>query len=303
MSDAQIKIQKFAVNRMKGTPPLEDLLKNIGSDKIAARARTIHGTRYRLDDITHEVADDIWCLNFVRNRTGHGPGKFANAAAISGFTFGADESFGEDTAALFDPKTRFIYIQYNHVGMRHSSIEQYLSSYTGGTSVYTVKPKLELNMERQFQKTDIIRRLELGFDITKMTAADRAAGQSLASMASVGSDMDADKLFITMSISSRDPTKRLSMQKIKDGVAKILPLASKDALIKARAYGGEEPAVTQVPVGKKGKTKKKVAPADFEVIDLLDQIIETKTDIKLGADFRMPLNARYNALKLARKTI
>ncbi len=149
----------------------------------------------------------------------------------------------------------------------------------------------------------MIRRLELGFDLTKMNAQDRAAGLSLSRMAAVGNDVDADKLYITLTISARDPRKRLSVQKIKDSVGSLLPLAGKEALIKARAYGGEEPKVDQVPTGKKGKTKEVVRPADFEVIDLLDQIVETTATIKLGADYRMPLKARYAALTAAKLRI
>jgi hypothetical protein len=217
---------------------------------------------------------------------------------MSGFAFNNGELPGEDAAAVFDPQTRTMHIQYNHIGVRHTAMESYLSEYTGQPLIYGIRPKFQLNMERKFQDQEVIRRLELGFDITKMTAADRSAGRSLQRVSRIGDEMDADKVYITLTISSRDTQRRLSMENIKQQVQALLPLAEKDALIKAKAYGGREPVVTE-EMGPRGAKRKKSQRPDFEVIDLLDQIVETEVQIKLGSDFRMPLQRRYEALKYA----
>lgn len=303
MYNTKMRIQKFVVRRLKGTPPLEDLLAQIDADTRAQRNRVIHGVRYRLDDVDHDADSNLWYLNFIRTRTGHGPGKFSAGSVMSGFPYGNGELPGEDAAAVFDPANRTMHIQYNHIGVRHTAMQSYLSEYTGQPRIYEIRPKLELNMERKFQQQDVIRRLELGFDITKMTAEDRNSGRSLQRVSRIGNEMDADKLYITLTISSRDTRKRLSIEKIKEQVHALLPLADREALIKAKAYGGSEPVVTEMVAEKPGKTRQKAQRPDFEVIDLLDQVVETEVPMKLGSDYRMPLQRRYAALKYAHSKI
>lgn len=291
---SRMKIQKFRVARhSRNVPKLGDLLTQIEGDAIANRTRTINGVKFRLDNVVLDQATGLWLLNFVRNRTGHGPGRFHATQSIQGFTFASGESFGEDTAALYDPTTRYMYIQYNHIGVRHSAMAAYLSMYSGHEPGYRIAPKLEHDAERRFQNQDVTRRIEIGFDLTKMSAADRIQGNSLTEAAEIGQGYSADKLFLTLTISKRDPRK--SLREIKDDVLAVLPFAG---LLKARAYGGDEPETT-VTIGKKGNRKEKVAKAEFEPIDLLEELIETEVSIGLGGDFRMPLQSRYDALKSA----
>lgn len=291
---SRMKIQKFRVARhSRAIPKVETLLAQIQGDTIEDRTRTINGVKFRLDDVVEDQATGLWLLNFVRNRTGHGPAKFHATQSLQGFAFAAEESVGEDAAALYDPRTRFMYIQFNHIGVRHSAMATYLSIYSGHEPGYRIAPKLEHDAERKFQNQDVTRRVEIGFDLTKMSAADRIQGNSLTEAAEIGQGYSADKLFLTLTISKRDPRK--SLKEIKDDVMQVLPFAG---LFKAKAYGGEEPETT-VSVGKRGKRTEKVARPEFEPIDLLEELIETEVSIPLGADYRMPLQARYDALKSA----
>ena len=298
MANSRMRIQKFRVARhSRAVPRLESLLARIQSDPLPARTKQINNIKFRLDDVTPDSSTGTWLLNFVRNRTGHGPGRFHSTQSIQGFTFASGESFGEDTAALYDPQTRYMYIQYNHIGVRHSAMATYLSMYSGHEPGYRIAPKLEQDAERRFQNQDITRRIELGFDLTKMTAADRIAGNSLTRVAEIGGEYAADKLYIALTISARDPRKSLSS--IKDDVLSLLPLAG---VFKAMAYGGDEPPVT-VTQSKSGKLKEKVGKGEFEPIDLLEELIEKEISIPLGADYRMPLVSRYDALKTAFRTM
>ncbi|ENB4190707.1 hypothetical protein ABHO71_003694 [Stenotrophomonas maltophilia] len=298
LPSSKMRIQKFRVARhSRSVPRLETLLTQIDSDQLSARTRQINNVKFRLEDATLDSSTGWWLLNFVRNRTGHGPGKFHAGQSIQGFNFAAGESFAEDTAALYDPATRFMYIQYNHTGVRHSAMATYLSIYSGHEPGYSIRPKLDLDAERRFQKQDVTRRVDLGFDLTKMSAADRIAGNSLTQVAEIGGDYAADRLYITLTISAKDPRKTLSS--IKNDVLGVLPLAG---LFKATAYGGDEPEVT-VTQSKSGKQKEKVAKADFEPIDLLEELIEKEVSIALDATYRMPLASRYDALKHAARTI
>ena len=134
---------------------------------------------------------------------------------------------------------------------------KYLSNYSGHEPGYRIAPKLEQGAERKFQNQDVTRRVELGFDLTKMNSADRIAGNSLTQVAEIGGEYSADKLYITLTIYARDPRK--SLRSIKDKVLEILPISG---LFKAMAYGGDDPPVT-VTQTTKGRQKEKVGKSDF----------------------------------------
>lgn len=294
----KIRIQKFRVARhSRNIPRLESVLAQIQGDSLPARNRQVNNTKVRLEDITQDATTGVWLLNFVKNRTGHGPGRFHSTQSIQGFTFAAGESLAEDTAALYDPQTRYMYIQYNHIGVRHSAMQTYLSVYSGHEPGYRIAPKLERDAERRFQNQDVTRRVELGFDLTKMSAADRIAGNSLTQVAEIGGEYNADKLYMTLTISAKDP--RNSLSSIKDKVIELLPLAG---LFKATAYGGDQPPVT-VTTGRSGQLKQKIGKGDFEPIDLLEELIEKELSVPLGSDLRMSITDRYDALKVAHRMI
>lgn len=296
----KMRVQRFKVSRhsARSMRALEVTLASLQALPLSGRVFTINNVEHRVDDLQHDPLTGFWFFNIVKKRSGHGPGKYAAVQPVQGFSFAPGESFAEDTAALYDPATRDMYIQYNHIGVRHTGIATYFSKAAGTEPYYRILPKLERDAERRLQTQEVTRRVELGFDLTKMTAADYQAGNSLTQMAALGSGCDADRIYITMTISARDPRKRLD-RKVKDNLLGILTSAG---LTKARVVGGDEPPVT-VLQKKRGGTKEIVGKGDFEPIDLLDGLVETEVNILLGSDYRMPLADRYRALGVARNKL
>ncbi len=66
-------------------------------------------------------------VDFVKFRDTHGPGKASRIHALSDIDFAPDEYFGEETAALYVPETRWFLVQYNHYGVRSSAMAAYFS--------------------------------------------------------------------------------------------------------------------------------------------------------------------------------
>ncbi|WP_329839139.1 DUF6731 family protein [Stenotrophomonas geniculata] len=277
---------------------LEHTLTALMALPIDQRVFVVNTVEHRADDIQFDSATGFWYINVVKKRAGHGPGKYAVGQTLQGFAFSSGEAFGEDTAALYNPVTRDMYIQYNHVGVRHTGLATYLSKAAGAEPYYRILPKLQRDAERRLQGQQVTRRVELGFDLTQMTAADYQAGNSLTQMAALGSDCDADKIYITMTISARDPRKRLD-RRVKDS---LLGMLTSSGLTKAKVVGGDEPPV-QVVTTKRGKTKEIVGKGDFEPIDLIDGLMEAEFSIALGGDYRMPLVERYRALAVAQNKL
>lgn len=293
---AKMRIQRFKVSRHnpRSMKPLEQTLTSLLAAQMAGRVFAINTVEHCIDDIHEDTSTGYWYFNIIKKRAGHGPGKYVAGQPLQGFKFNFGEAFAEDVAVMYKPATRDMYIQYNHGGVRHTGIATYLSKAAGGEPYYRVVPKLDRDAERRLQDQKVTRRVELGFDLTKMTAADYLAGNSLTQMAKIGSGCDADKIYITMTISARDPRKRLD-QRVKDGLLDVL---TSQGLIKAKVVGGDEPPVTNQPL-KNGGIKQVIGKADFEPIDLLDGLMEVEAGIALGSDFRMPLADRYTALLTA----
>src|SRR5690606_595219 len=97
MSKANLKIHLFRVNPWEGAEPLQDLLARINGDALEDRVRRCGGGDYRLEAINPPAAGgSLWELNFVRLRSGHGPGKVSLTEPLAGFDMDEDDFFGED---------------------------------------------------------------------------------------------------------------------------------------------------------------------------------------------------------------
>jgi hypothetical protein len=283
MDKARLKIHLFRVEPSEGTEPLEDLLKHMKADSIAKRVKRCSLVDYRLEDCNApKQKGGIWELNFVRMRDAHGPGKVSRTQPLSGFDLEENEYFGEDTAVLYDASTRYAIVQYNHWGVRVSGLESYFTQYRDDvTNLYTLKPKLDLTAERRYKDQNITRRIEIGIDLTKMQDKDLKARRSLTQMAEIGNDVGADRLYLTLSIGSRDRKSRLkdSGKRLIDAVRAKL---GSEAVVKLTAYGSEKPE------------------QPFEVVDLLEEKLEHFEDVDVGVDRRISFENRIKALRRAK---
>src|SRR5690349_4036267 len=104
-------IHAFKVSKHKGSDRVKELIERIKGDDLAQRTRTIHTTPLRLETV--EVYSGVYGLDFVRFRDKQGPGRASRKAPTRGFNLKADESFAEETAALYVPSTMHMLVQYN----------------------------------------------------------------------------------------------------------------------------------------------------------------------------------------------
>lgn len=147
-----MKIHAFKVTKEDKTADLADVLKLVHAEKkLDKRIRLINRAELRIDSI--ELRDGVWFLDFVKFRQTQGPGRGKKKAKTEGFEFKRGESFAEETAALYDPATNYMLVQYNHSGVRAGSIAQYLSDYDGASAnIYSLNPKYDPETERKLQQ-------------------------------------------------------------------------------------------------------------------------------------------------------
>ncbi|MDO6594681.1 DUF6731 family protein [Neptuniibacter sp. 1_MG-2023] len=278
-----MKVHAFKVERTDESSPLEDVFSLIERERnLRERIRIINQAELRAETV--ELRDDVWLIDFVRIRTDHGPGRVSRDAEVEGFDFDDEEGFGEETAALYDPASGYILVQYNHFGVRAGVIADYLSAFDGtSNNLYTFKPKYDEDVERRLLNQGITRKVAFTLDVSKMSAQDRQRGQALSEAISYGREAGADKIKVEISVSGE--RQRGLADKAKEGIASLQNILGQnpDAVTKLEVAGREErDSVT-------------------EVLDLIGHRLSSEfNDLRVGADLRYPREERWRALLRAK---
>ncbi len=279
-----MKIHAFKVEKSENSSDLVDLLKTIKKQsKLKKRIRLVNKIEVRVESIKKE--DGLWFIDLVRFRSDHGPGRVGENAEVQGFDFEDGESFGEETAVLYDPKTNYIIIQYNHSGVRAAAIANYFNLYKDmDNNQYSFKPKYDDDVERRLLKQGITRKLAYTLDVGKMSAADRASGQSLSSVIDYGRGEGADKIKVEISVGPHN-TRGLS-HTVNNAITtlKDMMVTNAESVSKFEVAGKED--------------KDHVT----EVLDLISHRLTLEVDdVKTGTDLRFPREQRWEQLVKARK--
>jgi hypothetical protein len=278
-----MKIHAYKVDSFDGSRTLQDVLLQIESEpSLRERIRLINQVELRAESVSQK--DGLWLMDFVRIRTSNGPGKVGRDSEVEGFEFDEEEGFGEETAALYDPASGYILVEYNHFGVRAGAIADYLSAYDGTeTSLYTFKPKYDEDVERRLLNHGITRKISFCLDITRMSEQDRQRGRALSEAIDYGRQNGADKIKVEISVQGE--RQRSLAKNALDGLSAL------------RSILGQNPdAITKLEVS--GKENQ---DSVTEVLDLIAHRLSIEfNDLVLGADLRYPRDERWRALVRAK---
>lgn len=278
-----MKVHAYKVDASERSAPLQTVLAQISTQpNLRERIKIISQVELRAEAV--EQRDNVWLLDFVRIRTDHGPGRVSRDAEVAGFDFEEEEGFGEETAALYDPQTGYMLVQYNHFGVRYGTIADYLSEYDGAAAnLYTFKPKYDEDVERRLLNQGITKKIAFSIDVSRMSAQDRARGAPLAEAISYGRNMGADKVKIEISVTG-DRQRGLA-DDARNTVNALLGI-----------LGQNPDAVTKLEVA--GKEDR---DSITEVLDLIGHRLSTEfSDLHVGVDLRYPREERWRALLRAK---
>lgn len=274
-----MKVHAFKVEKSEGSTDITDIFQQIeAEDSLRNRIRVINKSEIRVESI--EKRNGLWYIDFVRIRTDHGPGSVTRNNPIQGFNIDEDGGFGEETAALYDPNSGYMIIQYNHFGVRAGVIAEYFSQYDKDmVNIYTLKPKFDEDVERRLMNKTITKKLAFTIDVSRMTARDRQEGQALSDALAYGHNTGADKLKIEISVSG-DKGRSLG-ELASDGLANLKGL-----------LGNNPDVVSKLEVS--GKDDRDSAT---EVLDLIGQRLSLEfKNLPVGKDLRYPKDERWDAL-------
>lgn len=259
---------------------LESLLGVIDTHDLEDRIRNASGAGIRLDFVEKQTTTssdsprDFWLLDFTRLRVTHGPGRTSRNEQVSGFDLNDDEFFGEEAAALYLPQTNHIIVQYNHYGVRPSHIQSYLGEYLGNeANAFEFEVMLDDDAEAIFNAQTLIRRFEIGVDLSKLTAQQRARGDSLSDAAANAAAMHGARMRISISVGQ-------SRHGYLSGAKELL----------RKFLDGNEAVTTAIVSGRE------TAESETEVVDLIHHKLTHVDDITPGPDRRLPREDRFGLL-------
>ncbi len=182
--------------------------------------------------------------------------------------------------ALFLPDSGHIILQYNHYGVRVGAMQDYFSEYlAAANNVFEFSVLLDATADQRFRAHGETRRISIGVDLQKLTAANRVAGDALTEMV-----VDAEKygaLNVTITLSVGRSKKNALNGRVRDALAGLI--------------GRAGDAVTSAEVtGRRGQNDR------FEVIDLVHHKLVYSEPVKPTPSRRLPSTTIRHALERAR---
>lgn len=278
---------------MAQTGPLQEPLQEILGVTLENRLRLVNQQELRVEDIrppqSRGNATPYWLVDFTRLRFEHGPGRANRHDPIQGFDLAGDEGFGEETAALYDPGTGYMLIQYNHFGVRAGAIQEYFSVFSGALArSYEFRVKMDESSEIRLAQKHILKKIHFKVAAAKMTAQQRQAGVSLSRAIDLSDALHGETIEVTIT-SARGQGGALQFNGLQSMIDTLRNLVFQGAL-------------SGTPVVEKFEVVGKNTPADrAEAIDMLTPKVEQVVDgVVIGADRRYTRDSRWHALVRAR---
>lgn len=290
-----MNVHLFKVVPIEPALALEVLLARINGDVLAARVRDIHNSNIRLENIrpprTENNASSFWLLDFTKLRFEHGPGKVGMATAIEGFVLNADEGFGEETSALFDPVSNYILVQYNHHGVRSTAIQEYFNLYdhhANGIQGYNLRVKLDESAELRLAQKEFITKLHFKVDAAQITAAQRNANVGLGRALELNDSYGGQNIEIVISAGRNDHLRFADANRLIDRLKRLV--------------GIQEEEFAPRIVSKFEVTGKNHILDRGDAINMLAPKLELTIDqLVLGPDRRYTVESRFGGLLRAHR--
>jgi hypothetical protein len=193
-----MKVHAYKVTKNdKGVLPFEKALEAIWNLPQANRLGTLRQFGVRLESLA--LTGGVYEMEFSKP-VYQDLGKLSGTAPTSAIPLGNDEDFGTFTAAVYDPNTEYLLLEYNHSGARVGYIRDYLSEFSSHAKGYDLNIKTKDRATIKSISNRDIPKMHLTIAPKKLTVADRARGQSLlTSILSVSDSMEGDTIQLTVS--------------------------------------------------------------------------------------------------------
>jgi len=226
-----------------------DAINRIKSLPMQDRVRNISGYDMKLEEVSCSQinGDDIFLMDFCKHRNS-GPGLAKTDAKIQGFNLATDEAFGEMTAALYDPATHFIAIQYNHYGPRAGSIAKYLSKFVRGKRL-TFEPRLKDDVLAEIEKKQYNASFSFRFAPAHLTKEHRkklAMSTTIKDLEQMGENVGEVEITVKKGRDSKGMMGQIPFMKSLLGISTEAGGAIKSAKVKGAMTPEDEPELLDI---------------------------------------------------------
>lgn len=200
-----MNVNLYKLQSVPGTPLLTDILTYINLLPLTDRLKRVGNFDIRLEHIapprSADNTSDFWLLDFIKLRFEQGPGKVGRSTPIEGFNLADDQGFGEEAAAIFDPATQYIAVQYNHHGVRATSMQDYFNQFlSGGANViaYSFAIKLDERSDVRLAQKNFITKVKFKIAPSKIIAGHRNADIGLSTILDFNSQQNGGNIELTI---------------------------------------------------------------------------------------------------------
>ena len=275
-----MKIHFYQAEITDSPDAMSDVLDRIHKLSLEDRERDVKGKTVFLEKDDNQGG--LYEMDFTQRRIQNGPGYSKKGKETADFDLEADAGFGEQTAAIWAPKG-YLVVQYNHYGVRPSTIGVYLQQFLDrGNSgnrqpMLTLKPVINDNVYAKFIKSQRKTKLSCAIDASTITNEMAQTNIALGTAQRLRDNTSAGKVEISVSLGEDKRGGPLQ------GIREIV-----DSLIRSES-------VSSLKVG-----IKEGLDATTEVLDLLkhrEEVIISDRSLKMTDGLRYDYPSRIGALR------
>lgn len=176
----------------------------------------------RLDRIEKKTTSDdkpLYFLDFSKERE-IGPGKLKRNAPVEGINLAADETFAEETAALYIPHKKWLLVLHNQNGIGPNRIMNYFNNLDNGKTYlnYLATPMLNPKVDQQLNSMRGLTVIE--FDATSDYLTSINADDNI-SLSSTLSDSSIKRVKVTLNANPKG-TKKSARKFLSDQIRNLV---------------------------------------------------------------------------------
>ncbi|MDA7955895.1 MAG: hypothetical protein MPK34_01465 [Gammaproteobacteria bacterium] len=165
---------KILLYKIEEMVSIEDTVRDIADLAMQDRICRVSNYDMKMEELVEEKVNrtPVLLMDFCKHRD-TGPGLATKNEKTKGFDLEDDQAFGEMTAILYDPKTAFVAIQYNHYGPRPGTIADYISQFQPDARV-SFLPRIRDDIAREIEKKQYNSELSVTYSTAIFSESDEA---------------------------------------------------------------------------------------------------------------------------------
>jgi hypothetical protein len=262
----RITVHYYFVLVPEGVQSVQDTLATILHAPLEQRLLQCGVHRVRLDEIVPFTQSDghvNWHLKFSKFRDDNWPGVSASAEPAKDLLLNDDESLSEETLVVYSTRSDRLVIQYNHYGVRASTVKDYLNQVSTSPIGYSLTPVLTNEALQKYEAKQIVTAIEA--TIEGVTEADIAImqGSSLEAALSKSVASQVSKFEFKFSVDARVKSNKVNRNWIEQLVDGIRNRGGENDTLRVAAKANEEDAVEVIDL----LESKKLTYFDADAVD------------------------------------